>query len=65
MAWLEKHADWLDHKYPVAAASLREAAANISTVSRLGLSPSLSRCLLSTHVSENPHSGVRRRRPVG
>jgi hypothetical protein len=31
------------------------------TVSRLGLSPSLARCLVSTNVIESPHSGVRLR----
>ena len=31
------------------------------TVNRLGLSPSLSRCLVSTNVIESPHSGVRLR----
>ncbi len=31
------------------------------TVSRLGVSPSLARCLFSTNVIESPHSGVRLR----
>ena len=42
-------------------ASLREGLAEMFTVNRLGLSPSLSRCLVSTNVIESPHSGVRLR----
>jgi hypothetical protein len=33
--------------------------AEMFTVSRLGLSPSLSRCRVSTNLIESPHSGVR------
>ena len=61
MARLEKQAEWLDHEYPSAAASLREGLAEMFTVNRLGLSPNLSRCLVSTNVIESPHSGVRLR----
>ncbi len=61
IARLEKQADWLEREYPSAAASLREGLAEMFTVSRLGLSPSLSRCLVSTNVIESPHSGVRLR----
>jgi len=61
MARLEKQAEWLEREYPSAAASLREGLAEMFTVSRLGLSPSLSRCLVSTNVIESPHSGVRLR----
>ena len=61
MARLEKQAEWLGREYPSAAASLREGLAEMFTVSRLGLSPSLSRCLVSTNVIESPHSGVRLR----
>ena len=39
----------------------REGLAEMFTVSRLGLSPSLSRCRVSTNVIESPHSGVRLR----
>jgi putative transposase len=60
-ARLEKQAEWLEGEYPSAAASLREGLAEMFTVSRLGLSPSLSRCLVSTNVIESPHSGVRLR----
>jgi len=61
MARLEKQADWLEREYPSAAASLREGLAEMFTVNRLGLSTSLSRCLVSTNVIESPHSGVRLR----
>ncbi len=61
MAKLEKQAEWLEGEYPSAAASLREGLAEMFTVSRLGLSPTLSRCLVSTNVIESPHSGVRLR----
>jgi putative transposase len=44
-----------------APASLREGLAEMFTVNRLGLSPSFSRCLVSTNVIESPHSGVRLR----
>ena len=45
MARIEKQAAWLEREYPSAAASLREGLAEMFTVNRLGLSPSLSRCL--------------------
>ena len=61
MARLEKQAEWLEREYPSAAGSLREGLAEMFTVSRLGLSPSLSRCLVSTNVIESPHSGGRLR----
>ncbi len=61
MARLEKQAEWLEREYPSAAASLREGLTEMFTVNRLGLSPSLSRCLVSTNVIESPHSGVRLR----
>ncbi len=59
MARLEKQAQWLEGEYPSAATSLREGLAEMFTVNRLGLSPSLGRCRVSTHVIESPHSGVR------
>ncbi len=61
MARLEKQAAWLEREYPSAATSLREGLAEMFTVNRLGLSASLSRCLVSTNVIESPHSGVRLR----
>ncbi len=44
-----------------AAASLREGLTEMFTVQRLGLSPNLARCLVSTNIIESPHSGVRLR----
>lgn len=61
MARLEKQAQWLEHEYPDAAASLREGLAEMFTINRLGLSPALCRCLSSTNLIESPHSGVRLR----
>jgi transposase-like protein len=61
MARLEKPAQWLEREYPSAAASLRKGLAEMFTVNRLGLSPSLARCLVSTNVIESPQSGVRLR----
>jgi len=61
MARLEKQAEWLEREYPSAAASLREGLTEMFTVNRLGLSPILARCLVSTNIIESPHSGVRLR----
>ena len=61
MARLEKQAQWLEREHPEAAASLREGLPEMFTINRLGLSPSLMRCLSSTNIIESPHSGVRLR----
>ncbi len=61
MARLEKQAQWLEREHPDAAASLREGLKEMFTVNRLGLPPSLCRCLCSTNIIESPHSGVRLR----
>lgn len=61
MTRLEQQAEWLEREYPRAAASLREGLTEMFTVSRLGLSPTLTRCLVSTNIIESPHSGVRLR----
>ncbi len=61
MARLEKQAEWLEREYPRAAASLGAGLTEMFTVKRLGLSPSLSGCLVSTNVIESPHRGVRLR----
>lgn len=49
---------WLERSRPsrVAAASLREGLAEMFTVNRLGLPPSLRRCLVSNNLIESPHS---------
>ncbi len=61
MARLQKQAQWLEREHPDAAASLREGLEEMFTVNRLGLPPSLLRCLSSTNIIESPHSGVRLR----
>lgn len=61
IAKLGKHADWLEKSYPSAAASLREGLEETFTICRLGLPNSLRRCLGTTNLIENPHSGMRQR----
>lgn len=61
MAKLDKLAQWLEREHPDAADSLREGMEECFTINRLDVPPSLHRCLASTNVIENPHSGVRRR----
>jgi putative transposase len=60
-AKLEKLAQWLQREHPDAADSLREGMDECFTINRLDVPPSLQRCLASTNLIENPHSGVRRR----
>lgn len=60
-AKLEKLAQWLQREHPDAADSLREGMEECFTINRLDVPPSLHRCLASTNLIENPHSGVRRR----
>ena len=61
MAQLEKQAQWLDKECPGAAASLREGLSEMFTVNRLGLPPSLQRCLCTTNVIESPNGTVRQK----
>ncbi len=61
MAKLEKQAQWLEGEYPSNAASLREGLEGMFTVSSLGLTPSLSRCLVTTNLIQSSYSGVRLR----
>ena len=61
IAKLEKLAQWLEREHPDAADSLREGMQECFTINRLDVPPCLHRCLASTNVIENPHSGVRRR----
>jgi putative transposase len=61
IAKLEQLAQWLDQSHPDAAASLREGLEEMFTINRLGLPPKLCRCLGSTNIIENGHSGSRRR----
>jgi putative transposase len=57
MAKLEKLAQWLQREHPDAADSLRERMEECFTINRLDVPPSLHRCLASTNVIANPHSG--------
>ena len=61
MARLRKLADWLEQEHPAAAASLREGLEECFTINRLGVPPSLHRCLATTNLIESPQSGVRMR----
>ena len=61
IARLKKLAEWLDQEQPAAANSLREGLEECFTINRLGIPPSLHRCLATTNVIESPQSGVRRR----
>jgi len=61
MARLRKMAEWLEHEYPDAAASLLEGMEECFTINRLELPLSLHRCLASTNLIESSQSGVRLR----
>ena len=61
IARLRKLADWLEQESPAAANSLREGLEECFTINRLGIPPSLHRCLATTNLIESPQSGVRRR----
>jgi putative transposase len=61
MARLRKLADWLEQECPAAANSLREGLEECFTINRLGIPPSLHRCLATTNLIESPQSGVRMR----
>ena len=60
MAKMNKQAQWLDREHPDAAASLREGLQETYTVNALGLPPTLTRCLCTTNIIENPNGIVRR-----
>jgi putative transposase len=59
LARIKKLSQWLDEKYPSAAASLLEGLDDCFTINRLDLPPSLHRCLATTNIIESPHAGVR------
>jgi transposase-like protein len=62
MKKLETQAEWLERDgHADAASSLREGMEETFTVNRLGLPSTLTRCLCTTNVIENPHGGVRMR----
>ena len=57
----ENQAEWLAIHHPDAAGSLLEGLEETFTINRIDLSSALRRCLATTHIIENPNSGVRRR----
>jgi putative transposase len=59
IARLKQQAAWLKRDYPQAAASMLEGLEELFTVNRLGLTPSMMRCLSSTNVIENPNGRFR------
>lgn len=61
MAKFRQIAGWLEHDYPDAAAALREGLEECFTINRLDLPRSLHRCLATSNIVDNPHSGVRDR----
>jgi transposase-like protein len=61
MKRLEGLARFLEHEYESAARSLREGMAEMFTIQRLKLPPSLYKCLGTTNVIESPQSGVQKR----
>jgi transposase-like protein len=58
---MESLASWLERDHPSAAASLREGLSEMFTINRLGLPPSLRRCLGSTNIIDSTHSGGRQK----
>jgi putative transposase len=61
MAKFRQIASWLEHAYPDAARSLLEGLEECFTINRLDVPRSLHRCLATSNVVDNPHSGVRSR----
>ena len=60
MVKMKKQAEWLQREHSDAAASLLEGLHETFTVNALGLPPSLTRCLCTTNIIENPNGIVRR-----
>jgi putative transposase len=58
---LEQLARFLEHEHESAARSLREGMAEMFTIQRLQLPPSLYKCLGTSNVIESPQSGVQKR----
>ena len=56
---LRQQAKWLQADHADAAASLLEGIEEMFTVNRLGLPPTLMRCLTTTNIIENPNGIVR------
>jgi putative transposase len=61
MAKFRQIAGWLQNDYPEAAAALLEGLEECFTINRLDIPRSLHRCLATSNIVDNPHSGVRSR----
>jgi putative transposase len=61
MAKFRQIAGWLEHDYQDAAAALLEGLEECFTINRLDVPHSLHRCLATSNIVDNPHSGVRDR----
>jgi transposase-like protein len=61
MAKIRQIAGWLEHDYPDAAGALLEGLEECFTINRLDIPRSLHRCLATSNIVDNPHSGVRDR----
>ena len=61
MAKVRQIAGWLEHDYPDAARALLEGLEECFTINRLDIPRSLHRCLATSNIVDNPHSGVRDR----
>jgi transposase-like protein len=61
MAKFHQIAGWLERDYPEAAAALLEGLEECFTINRLDIPRSLHRCLATSNIVDNPHSGVRDR----
>ena len=59
MQKIRQQAKWLQAEHADAAASLLEGLEETFTVNKLGLPPSLMRCLCTTNIIENPNGIVR------
>jgi putative transposase len=61
MAKFRQIASWLEHDYPEAAAALLEGLEECFTINQLDIPRSVHRCLATSNIVDNPHSGVRDR----
>jgi len=61
MKRIEQLARFLEHDHESAARSLREGMAEMFTMQKLNLPPSLYQCLGTTNIIESPQSGVQKR----
>jgi len=61
MAKFRQIAAWRERDYPDAAAALLEGLEECFTINRLDIPRSLHRCLATSNIVDNPHSGVRDR----